>query len=86
MTLKSPPEFLDRYTRRPSPLRLSITPRCDEAAQLLRMASLLGPRDLVALSHIIQRAGEICESHGEETALAVLDQIDAILQDRVPDA
>jgi hypothetical protein len=57
-----------------------------DAAELMRMASLLGPRDLAALSHIIRRAGEICESDGEETALAVLDQIGAILENRSPDA
>ena len=50
------------------------------------MASLLGPRDLAALSQIIRRANEICESDGEETALAVLDQIGAILENRAPDA
>ena len=57
-----------------------------DAAELLRMASLLGPRDLAALSQIIRRASEICESDGEETALAVLDQIGAILENRAPDA
>ena len=57
-----------------------------DAAELMRMASLLGPRDLAALSHIIRRAGEICESDGEETALAVLDQIGAILENRISDA
>ena len=57
-----------------------------DAAELLRMASLLGPRDLAALSHIIRRARQICESDGEETALAVLDQIGAILENRAPDA
>lgn len=57
-----------------------------DAAELMRMASLLGPRDLAALSHIIQRASEICERDGEDIALAVLDQIGAILDDRIPDA
>jgi hypothetical protein len=57
-----------------------------DAAELLRMASLLGPRDLAALSHIIRRARQICESEGEETALAVLDQIGAILENRPSDA
>ena len=57
-----------------------------DAAELLRIASLLGPRDLAALSQIIRRANEICESDGEETALAVLDQIGAILENRAPDA
>ncbi len=50
--------------------------------QLLVMASLLGPRDRAALSQIIRRAGEIYESDGEETALAVLDQIEAIISGR----
>jgi hypothetical protein len=57
-----------------------------DTAELLRMASLLGPRDRAALSHIIRRAREIYETDGEETALAVLDQIEAILTDRLPDA
>lgn len=57
-----------------------------DAAELMRMASQLGPRDLAALSCIIRRAGEICESDGEEVALAVLDQIGAILEDRPSDA
>jgi hypothetical protein len=57
-----------------------------DAAELMRMACQLGPRDLAALSCIIRRAGEICESDGEEVALAVLDQIGAILDDRRPDA
>ena len=57
-----------------------------DAAELLRMASLLGPRDRAALSQIIRRANEICESDGEETALAVLDQIGAILENQAPDA
>jgi len=57
-----------------------------DAAELMRMASQLGPRDLAALSCIIRRAGEICESDGEEVAMAVLDQIGAILDNRPPDA
>lgn len=85
MTLKTPPEIRGRAVR-PQALCGDAKPRPDETEQLLEMASLLGPRDLAALSCIIQRAGEICESHGEETALAVLDQIDAILQDRAPNA
>ena len=85
MTLKTPHEIRSRPAQ-PRPTRGDARPRSDETEQLLQMASLLGPRDLAALSCIIQRAGEICESHGEETALAVLDQIDAILQDRAPNA
>ena len=57
-----------------------------DTRQLLQMATLLGPRDRVALSHIIRRAGEICDQQGEEVALAVLDQIEAILQGRKADA
>lgn len=53
-----------------------------DTRQLLVMASLLGPRDRAALSQIIRRAGEIYESDGEETALAVLDQIEAIIAGR----
>ncbi|WP_309643268.1 hypothetical protein [Phenylobacterium sp.] len=85
MTFKIPPERLNRPARAPTG-HASTSAHCDETEQLLQMASLLGPRDLTALSCIIQRAGEICESHGEETALAVLDQIDAILRDRAPNA
>ncbi|WP_312166684.1 hypothetical protein [Phenylobacterium sp.] len=57
-----------------------------DTRELLQMAALLGPRDRVALSHIIRRAGEICDQEGEEVALAVLDQIEAILQGRRADA
>ncbi|MBA4013490.1 MAG: hypothetical protein C0481_16630 [Phenylobacterium sp.] len=57
-----------------------------DTLQLLQMATLLGPRDRQALSHIIRRAGEICDQQGEDVALAVLDQIEAILQGRKADA
>ncbi|CAN7299141.1 hypothetical protein LJR164_001546 [Phenylobacterium sp. LjRoot164] len=57
-----------------------------DTRELLQMAALLGPRDRVALSHIIKRAGEICDQEGEDVALAVLDQIEAILQGRKADA
>lgn len=57
-----------------------------DTRQLLYMAGLLGPRDRAALSQIIRRAGEICATDGEETALAVLDQIAAILRGRTSDA
>ena len=53
-----------------------------DARLLLPMALQLGPRDRVALGHIIKRAGEICDQEGEDTALAVLDQIEAILKGR----
>jgi hypothetical protein len=57
-----------------------------DTRELLQMVSLLGPRDRVALSHIIRRANEICERDGEDIALAVLDQIEAILRGRPADA
>jgi len=57
-----------------------------DTRQLLYMAGLLGPRDRAALSQIIRRANEICDTDGEETALAVLDQIAAILSGRTADA
>jgi hypothetical protein len=53
---------------------------------LLLLTGRLGPRDLAALAHIVRRAAEICETEGVETAVAVLDQIEAILQDRAADA
>lgn len=53
-----------------------------DTRELLEMACLLGPRDRAALSQIIRRAGEIYETDGEETALAVLDQIEAIVAGR----
>lgn len=65
---------------------ISEADACPQTEQLLRMADRLGSEDLAILSRIITRTGEICESHGEETALAVLDQIDAILKNRLPDA
>ena len=67
--------------RRPVGMRLE-----PEAELLMTMAGRLGPRDLAALSQIIRRRVEICESDGEETALAVLSQIQAILQNRTADA
>lgn len=82
----SPRELLrlvpaDPVARRPASNRLE-----PEAELLLTMAGRLGPRDLAALSHIISRTAEICETDGEETALAVLGQIEAILQNRTADA
>lgn len=69
--------------RRPRPASFRLEP---EAELLMTMAGRLGPRDLAALSHIIRRAVEICETDGEETALAVIGQIQAILQNRPADA
>lgn len=83
--IKIPPQHLMLQARSFRDLETSERLPSD-AAELMRMASLLGPRDLAALSCIIRRAGEICESDGEEVALAVLDQIGAILDNRSPDA
>lgn len=57
-----------------------------EVRQLLELAGQLGPRDRLALSHIIRRAAAICETDGEEVALAVIEQIQAILDGRLADA
>lgn len=57
-----------------------------DVRQLLELASQLGPRDRIALSHIIRRAAEICETDGEEVALAVIEQIQGILSGRLADA
>lgn len=82
----SPREFLRLIPASPAspqPVTARLPP---DAEALLGMAGALGPRDLAALSHIIRRTAEICEKDGEETALAVLDQIHAILRNRVADA
>ncbi len=61
--------------------------RLDPDTELLMlMAGHLGPRDLSALCHIVRRTVEICETEGEETALAVLEQISGVLQNRAADA
>lgn len=57
-----------------------------DAEQLIAIAARLGQRDVTALTHIIRRIADICEAEGEEIALAVLDQVKAILQGRVADA
>lgn len=57
-----------------------------DAEQLLLLAERLGPRDLVALTNIVRRTAEICERDGEETALAVIDQIIGIVRNRLSDA
>jgi hypothetical protein len=62
-------------------------PRPDEqTADLLRMVAQLSQRYLFALAAIVRRAGEISETDGEDTALAVLDQIQGILDGRESDA
>ncbi|MET3527916.1 hypothetical protein [Phenylobacterium koreense] len=57
-----------------------------DARELLLLASQLGPRDNRALACIIRRAREICESEGEEVALAVIEQVQAIVSGRGMDA
>lgn len=64
----------------------SGAPMAPDTRQLLRMAAQLGPRDRIALGHIIKRAGEVCDTEGEDVALAMLDQIEAILQGRKANA
>lgn len=53
---------------------------------LMSMVALLSPRDLAALAGIVRRTAEISETEGEEIAIAVLDQIQAILHGRRMDA
>lgn len=81
----SPREMLRLVHNAPT-IRRPVDRRGSDAELLLTMAGRLGPRDLAALSHIIHRTAEICETDGEETALAVLAQIQAILQNRPADA
>lgn len=57
-----------------------------DSQQLLSLASQLGPLDLVVISNIIRKAAEICDSQGEEVALAVIAQIEGILRNRPADA
>lgn len=57
-----------------------------QAAVLMEMVALLSPRDVAALAAIIRRTAEISETEGEEVAIAVLDQIQAILVGRKLDA
>lgn len=57
-----------------------------QAADLMEMVALLSPRDVVALAAIVRRTAEISETDGEEVAIAVLDQIQAILVGRKLDA
>ncbi|WP_304168788.1 hypothetical protein [Phenylobacterium aquaticum] len=58
----------------------------DQTADLLRMVAHLSQRDLFALAAIVRRAAEISETDGEEIAIAVLDQIQGILDGREMDA
>jgi hypothetical protein len=57
-----------------------------QADDLMEMVALLSPRDVVALAAIVRRAAEISETEGEDVAIAVLDQIEAILSGRKLDA
>ena len=57
-----------------------------QAADLMEMVAMLSPRDVVALATIVRRTAEISETEGEEVAIAVLDQIQAILSGRKLDA
>ncbi len=57
-----------------------------QAVQLLEMALRLGPRDVRLMVSVIEQAKTICESDGEDTALAVLDQLQGLLMNRMPDA
>jgi hypothetical protein len=57
-----------------------------QAADLMEMVAMLSPRDVVALAAIVRRTAEISETEGEEVAIAVLDQIQAILSGRKLDA
>ncbi len=57
-----------------------------DSQQLLSLATQLGPLDLVVISNIIRKASEICDTQGEEVALAVIAQIEGILKNRPADA
>jgi hypothetical protein len=57
-----------------------------QAADLMEMVAQLSPRDVVALAAIVRRTAEISETEGEEVAIAVIDQIQAILLGRKLDA
>lgn len=64
--------------------RRRLTPRVveDQTADLMRMVAHLSQRDLFTLAAIVRRAAEISETDGEEIALAVLDQVQGILEGR----
>lgn len=57
-----------------------------ETALFLELAEQLSVGDAKALAVIVRRAAEICQDEGEAVALAVLDQIEAILNDEPPHA
>lgn len=70
----------------PACAALDCEPLDDQTADLLSLAAQLSPRDLAALAGIVRRAAEISERDGEDTAIAVLDQIQSILEGRGFDA
>lgn len=74
------------FVPRQRPRATATTPLNHQTADLLRMADRLSQRDLIALAAIVRRAAEISEAEGEESALAVLDQIQGILDGRELDA
>lgn len=57
-----------------------------ETALFLQLAEQLSVGDASALAVIVRRAAEICHEDGEAVALAVLDQIEAILNGEAPHA
>jgi hypothetical protein len=86
MTDDSNPFASDARAWTPATAPQESSPLDLEAATFLELASRLGAADAAALAGIVRRAAEISEHEGEAMALAVLDQIDAILQGRRPDA
>lgn len=57
-----------------------------ETSQFLKLAEQLSAGDRAALAAIVRRTAEICDDEGEAIALAVLDQIEAILSGEPPHA
>jgi hypothetical protein len=69
-----------------SALDLSARAPDHQIDDLMSMVALLSPRDLAALAGIVRRTAEISETEGEDMAIAVIDQIHAILNGRKMDA
>jgi hypothetical protein len=57
-----------------------------ELAAFLDLAAKLGPGDAAALAGVVRRTADIYEDDGEAVALAVLEQIEGILNGRRTDA
>ena len=57
-----------------------------ETALFLQLVEQLSVADASALAVIVRRAAEISDEDGEAVALAVLDQIEAILNGEAPHA